>query len=173
VDSNWYVSSQGPVAVLAHAVADDEGPIWRGEVEIVRGAPSWDSHPELDHAIKGLMNASAHRDFVRHAWTYDLPDHYASQSNMGENRRYLLLTASGGALNWSLVLRLPRDTPQFVYAAICRGFHASLKGATSMKPHGPDQSVKSASLGKGSVPKPDAPPSPVKDGMSSIVAPKG
>lgn len=129
---NWHVTIRGNVVLLSHGLADDDGPVWAGEVELWRGAPAFDDHPELEHAIRSIMNPIHRDEFVRHRWTYDIPDHWAGAPNFGPNtRRYLLLTASGGLINWSLILRLPVGTPSFVWKAICYGFKAALKEKTT------------------------------------------
>jgi hypothetical protein len=125
---NWHVTIRGNVVLLSHGLADDDGPVWAGEVELWRGAPAFDDHPELEHAIRSIMNPIHRDEFVRHRWTYDIPDHWAGAPNFGPNhRRYLLLTASGGLINWSLTLRLPVGAPQFVWKAIAYGFKATPK----------------------------------------------
>lgn len=122
---NWHVTIRGNVVLLSHGLADEDGPVWAGEVELWRGAPAFDDHPELEHAVRAIMNPIHRDEFVRHKWTYDIPDHWAGASNFGPNhRRYLLLTASGGLINWKLTLKLPTGTPQFVWKALAYGFKA-------------------------------------------------
>jgi hypothetical protein len=124
---NWTVTLRGKTAHLSHGIADEDGPIWVGEVELWRGAPDFEDHPEIRHALLSIMNTLVHQEFVRVPWTYDIPDVYAGAENFGSNRRrYLLLF--GGSLSWSLELRLPVGAPQFVWKAICHGFKATLKG---------------------------------------------
>lgn len=124
--SNWRVRIDGRFVQLLHP-ADDEGELWSGAVEIVRGAPAADSHPELEHAFLAMDLPAPHQAFIRHAWTYEIPETYRDLSNLGEQRRYLILRASGREVNWTLDLQLPHATPRFVYKAICRAFNATLK----------------------------------------------
>lgn len=169
---SWHVTLRGNVAYLSHGIADDDGPVWAGEVELWRGAPSFDSHPEIEHALRAIMSPIHRDEFVRHTWVYDIPDHWGGAVNAGPNhRRYLLLTASGGLINWSLTLRLPVGAPKFVWKAIAYGFKATLKGDTMPHPTGPDQTAKPASLAKGEVPKPEAPPPPTREGINSLYGP--
>lgn len=164
---NWRVRFEGRIVHLLH-VADGNGPLWSGPVEIVRGAPSAESHPELQHAFMALDNPAPHQDFIRHRWNYEIPDNYRGLSNLGDGRQYLILQASGGMLNWTLDLKLPLNAPRFVYKAICRAFHATLK-ENPMKPAGPDATNKSAQLTKGTVPPPQMPAPPAaKEGIASL-----
>jgi hypothetical protein len=128
--TTWRVyleGEQGRKSVRLFHDAGDDGPLWSGLVEIWRGAPGADSHPEIEHAFRAIELPEPHQDFIRHRWTWDIPDLWADAPNFGENRRYLVLYATGGVLNWTLVLRLPPDTPRFVWTAICRGFNATRK----------------------------------------------
>lgn len=170
MSSSWHVYLEGAAVRLVHAAGDDEGPLWSGLVEIWRGAPGADSHPEIEHAFRAIEIREPHQDFIRHRWTWDIPDYYADAPNFGEHRRYLILQANGGALNWTLVLRLPPRAPRFVWTAICRGFNASRK-EHQMKSAGPDQTGKTQSMSKGEVPPPkmDIPPAG-RDGAGSVIS---
>lgn len=156
-----------------------EGKIWAGEVELHRGAPSVTDHPELLHAFMSMDNPAVHAEFVRHRWTWELPNFYEGLPNYGPDRRYLLLTASGGDLNWSLVLKLPPRTPNHVIARICSAFHALPAVATqpkevAMKPaDSNDATPKPASLSPSPVPKAEPLPSAAKEGVKSIVQSAG
>jgi hypothetical protein len=119
----WHPTLAGKAVHLLHE-ADGEGPLWSGEVEIWRGTPSATDHPEIEHAFLGIGNPAIHRDFIRHRWTWEIPDWWEGYKNFGEGRRYLILRASGGVMNWTLCLKLPPLTPRFVYKAIARAFHA-------------------------------------------------
>lgn len=126
---HWTVTLLGNRVHLAHWNADEEGPIWSGEVEIVRGAPAADSHPELLHAFLGIDNEAIHAGFIRHRWTISIPDTLAGRSNLGDGRRqFVILQARGAEINWRLELKLPLFTPLFVYRALARGFHATFEG---------------------------------------------
>ena len=150
-----------------------EGKICAGEVELHRGAPSVTDHPELQHAFMSMDNPAVHAEFVRHRWTWELPNFYAGLPNYGDARRYLLLTASGGDLNWTLVLKVPPRTPNHVIARICSAFHAHPK-EDSMKPaDSNDATPKPASLSPSPVPKADPLPSAAKEGVKSIVQSAG
>lgn len=120
----WHVRLDGDTAFVSHQQVDDEGGVWSGEVVIHRGAPSWESHPELHHGILALTMPAVHRDFIRHRWTWEVPDVWAGRVNTAEMREYMVLRATGGACNWVLVLRFPRRTEPFVFAAVARAFGA-------------------------------------------------
>lgn len=125
---NWHVVLRGPTARLAHTAEDDTGGIWRGEIEVWRGAPSWEEHPEILHAILGVQTAGGypHGRFILHTWTLDIPERYEGLWNCGDDRRYVVMRASGGFRNWTLVLKIPLRTPDFVLQALQAGFHASV-----------------------------------------------
>lgn len=127
----WHVhlSPGSPVAHLVHNQTDDDGGVWSGDIEIWRGAPAWTDHPELEHAVLGIMNLAVHADFIRHRWTFDIPDRYNDKWNCGDDREWMVLKATGGPSCWTLVLRFPKRTPQFVWTAVAEGFHAQLVGA--------------------------------------------
>ena len=125
---NWHASVNGPILHLVHDRPDDELDVtgaW--DIEIHRGAPSWASHPELQHAALGIMNEVVHRPFILHSWTFDVPDRWGGRENFGARREFMTLQATGGSMNWSLVLRFPPHAPQAVWAAVARGFHAQLE----------------------------------------------
>lgn len=165
--SHWHVAIDGRYVRLLHNQANDEGGVWSGTLELWRGAPDFE-HPELRHAILAITNPAVHREFVRHTWSYEIPDFWGGQPNFGPNRRFLVLRARGGMLNWTLVLALPPKTPRFVWKAIARGFNA--KKETAMKPMGPDQTAKPASLNKGPVPEPKSVPAATSAGIKSVVS---
>jgi hypothetical protein len=172
VSSSWRVYLEGTAVRLVHAAGDDEGPLWSGLVEIWRGAPGADSHPEIEHAFRAIEIREPHQDFIRHRWTWEIPDYWENAPNFGEHRRYLILQAAGGSLNWTLVLRLSPHAPRFVWTAICAGFNAVRK-ENSMKPTGPDQVAKTQSMSKGEVPAPKTDiPAAAKDGAGSVIASK-
>lgn len=110
---------------LVHLADDEIALLWMGTVEIWKGAPGPTSHPELEHAFLRLLNLALHQDFIRHAWTWELPDNWQGWDNTGDGRRYMVLTAKGGSQNWTLVLRFPPRAPQFVYAAVAGAFNAT------------------------------------------------
>lgn len=168
--SSWHVYFEEAGVRLVHAAGDAEGPLWSGIVEIWRGAPGALSHPEIEHAFRAIEIPEPHQDFIRHSWTWEIPDYYADAPNFGEQRRYLILQANGGMLNWTLVLRLPFNAPRFVWKAIARGFNASRKEQV-MEGKGPNQTGKTQTLDKGTVPPPkmDIPPA-AKDGAGSVIS---
>lgn len=107
---------------------------WSGTVELHRGAPAVDSHPELTHAFLSIgERPELHREFIRHRWEADIPDFYGGLPNTGESRRYLTMNASGAEINWSLVLKLPPSTPQHVFRRITQAFGATIKGVPQAK----------------------------------------
>jgi hypothetical protein len=169
--AHWSVRPDGLFVHLSHWQADEDGPIWSGTVEILRGAPGAGSHPELTHAFMAMDLPAPHQEFIRHKWTWEIPDYYRNLPNFGESRRYLILQASGGYLNWTLELCLPPLTPRFVWTAICRGFNSSRK-EQEMTPKGPSQTGNTQTLGKGEVPPPKMPLPPAgKDGAGSVISP--
>lgn len=141
-------------------------------MEIWRGAPAADSHPELEHAFLALDNPAIHQAFIRHRWTWEVPDYYDGLANLGEDsRRYMILQANGAEINWTLVLRFQLRTPAFVWKAIASAFNATPKRKeTAMKPAGPDQQAKPATLAKGTVPEGKAPPPATKEGIESVIS---
>lgn len=145
--------------------------IWAGEVELHRGAPAVDSHPELRHAFLSIDTPELHGDFIRHQWTWSIPDTYEGLPNTGERRRYLMLDAHDAEMCWRLVLKLPTNTPIHVYARICAAFRAQPKENAMPKAAGPDQTPKSATLQKGAVPTADPLPAPAKEGVNSLYGP--
>lgn len=168
--STWRVVARGTEIAVSHVLEDEEGPLWSGVVELWRGAPSVESDPELFHGFMAIENPLVHQGFLLHVWNYDVPDYWGDQSNLGdEHRRYFTLRAVG---SWTLTLRLPIGTPQFVWRAIARGFKATLlPKETPMHPAGPNQTPKPASLSRGEVPAPQPLPSPASEGAKSIIAP--
>lgn len=127
---SWFVSFPGGNAVTLKHVPDEQNrEAWGGPIEVWRGTPSAADHPEIQHAFLRLQNLALHKDFIRHRWTWEIPDHWQDALNVGDARRYMVLRASGGAMNWTLVLRLPPRAPQFVYAAIAAAFNATSKHA--------------------------------------------
>lgn len=165
---NWHVRVEGRFIRLLHNQADEEGPVWSGTVEVWRGAPGADSHPELFHAFLSIANAAVHQEFVRHQWSYEIPDTWGGHPNYGQHRRFMILQARGGMLNWTLVLAFPLGAPQLAWRAVAKAFNATQK-ETAMTVKGPDQTAKSASLEKGAVPEAKAPPAEAKEGMNSVV----
>lgn len=126
----WFVAFPGGNRVdLKHLPDEESDELWGGPVEIWRGAPSATDHPEIQHAFMRLQNLALHRDFIRHRWTWEIPDRWQDAANFGDFRRYMVLTATGGTTNWTLVLRLPPRAPQFVYAALAAAFNATSKHA--------------------------------------------
>lgn len=125
---DWHVRLNGPTARLAHTAEDDSGGIWSGDIELWRGAAAWDDQPEILHAILGIQTGGGypHGRFILHTWTLDIPDRYEGLWNCGDDRRYVVLRASGGHRNWTLILKLPVRTPDFVLQAIQQAFHASV-----------------------------------------------
>ena len=153
---------------LVYHPDEPTGTVWAGAVELHRGAPSPDSHPELAHAFQNIAGPdSIHREFIRHRWEVDIPALYEGLPNTGEHRRYLTLTATGGEINWSLVLKLPPGAPWHVFHAIANAFRATWKGAPVMKSSN-DATVKSATLKPAPVPKADPVPSATMQGIKSI-----
>jgi hypothetical protein len=127
---NWHVAVRGNVLHLVHSQADDEldrPGAW--DIVLWRGASSWDSHPELEHAALGVMLPALHKSYVRHAWVFDIPDWYLGKKNTGDEREWMVLR--GGS--WTIVLRFPRFAPAAVFAAVAAGFHAQL-GVTPISP---------------------------------------
>lgn len=168
--SNWHVRFEGSAIRLLHNEADEDGGVWSGTVTIHRGAPSADSHPEIAHGFLCLTNPFVHREFVRHAWSYEIPDAWGGHPNTGSARRFMVLRATGGMLNWTLVLSFPFQCPRFVFRAIARAFGAQpFKEIRAMKPTN-DATAKPASLPKGDVPEAKSPPPEFKDGVNSIVS---
>lgn len=96
--------------------------MWSGTVELFRGAPAWDYHPEIHHALKALQLPEAHHPHLA-PWKWQIPDYWQGFANVGDSRRYLLLT--GGRLNWTLVLKFSPGTPGHVYRALARAFNAT------------------------------------------------
>lgn len=145
---HWHVTLHGPVLHLVHSQPDEElDRVGSWDITLWRGAPSWDSHPELEHAALGIPLPALHASFIRHPWRFDIPDTYVGRKNTGELREFMVLT--GGS--WTLVLQFPRQAPAEVFAAVARGFHATLDIETTQKgPRGErgdeagDRSVKPA-----------------------------
>jgi hypothetical protein len=123
---HWHATTSGRNLHLVHTQPDEAGDVWSGVIEIWKGAPSWDSHPELQHAALGVADPLPHAEFIRHTWTYDLPDRWEGAWNCGDTREWMTLHGEGHLYGWDLVLRFPRLTPAFVFAAIARGFGAEL-----------------------------------------------
>lgn len=165
----WHVSFP-PGSKTFHIVheRDDDGPLWSGTVEIFRGSPAVDDHPEIEHAVRRIGNPALFEDFIRHRWTYSIPDAWGGRSNLGPDRAFLELQATGGVMNWTLLLKLPRNAPRFVWVRICRAFNASLK-ENAMKPS-LDNTPKPQTLNKGPVPTPQALPDAAKAGANTIKA---
>lgn len=127
---HWHVTLHGPVLHLVHSQPDEElGRVGSWDITLWRGAPSWGSHPELEHAALGIPLPALHASFIRHPWRFDIPDTYAGRKNTGELREFMVLT--GGS--WTLVLQFPRQAPAEVFAAVARGFHAQLVDAPILK----------------------------------------
>jgi len=131
----WHVAASGAKAILHWQPDDPDGePAWSGWVEIFRGAPSWESNPELFHGLKALQNAEIHQPFLS-PWTWDLPELWEGYANIGDGRKYLLL--KGGRLDWSLVLRFSPRAPTFAYRELARAFNAKpMERAPSAAPKG-------------------------------------
>jgi hypothetical protein len=125
----WHVYFPGGTLVSLKHIPEGDGELWGGSVEIWRGSPSATDHPEIQHAFMRLQNLALHKDFIRHRWSWEIPDRWQDAPNFGESRRYMVLTATGGMVNWTLVLRFPPRTPQFVYAAVAAAFEATSKHA--------------------------------------------
>jgi hypothetical protein len=123
----WSVYFPGGNRVDLQHTSDETGGLWGGPVEIWRGAPSATDHPEIEHAFLRLRNLALHKDFIRHSWSWEIPDYYQDLKNFGDDRRYMVLSATGGMLNWTLVLRFPPRTPQFIFAAVAAAFNATSK----------------------------------------------
>lgn len=120
---NWHAAIRGATLHLVHSQSDDEldrPGAW--EIVLWRGAPSWDSHPELEHAALGVMLPGLHKSYIQHAWVFDIPDRYLGAKNTGNEREWMVLR--GGS--WTIVLRFPKYTPAAVFAAVAAGFHALL-----------------------------------------------
>lgn len=131
---HWHSRVDGQTLRLSHIQPDETGDVWAGEVLLWRGAPSWESHPELLAAASRVSDPAVNRDLIRHAWTWDLPETWEGFWNCGDDRRYMTLSASGGSMNWRLVLRFPRYTPPHVFAAVAAGFAAVLQGIPAPRP---------------------------------------
>lgn len=125
---HWHSRVDGQTLRLSHIQPDETGDVWAGEVLLFRGAPSWESHPELLAAASRVSDPAVNRDLIRHAWAWDLPETWEGFWNCGDDRRYMTLSASGGSMNWRLVLCFPRHTPPHVFAAVAAGFAAELQG---------------------------------------------
>lgn len=120
---NWHAAIRGATLHLVHSQSDEEldrPGAW--DIVLWRGAPSWDSHPELEHAALGVMLPGLHKSYIQHAWVFDIPDRYLGAKNIGDDREWMVLR--GGS--WTIVLRFPKYTPAAVYAAVAAGFHAQL-----------------------------------------------
>lgn len=129
---NWHAAIRGNVLHLVHSQSDqelDRPGAW--DILLWRGAPSWESDPELEHAALGVMLPSLHRGYIRHAWVFDIPDYYLGKKNTGDDREWM--TLHGGS--WTIVLRFPPLTPVAVFAAVAAGFHAQL--GTPERPEAP------------------------------------
>lgn len=124
---HWHARRDGNTLRISHIQPDDTGPVWAGDVLLWRGAPSWDSHRELQAGSHGIVNPTLNRDLLLHTWTWDLPPFWEGSWNGGDDRRYMTLSASGGAMNWRLVLRFPPRTPSFVFQAVAAGFGATFR----------------------------------------------
>ena len=174
----WRVYLRGRIVEVSYLPEVAGEPPWGGEIELHRGAPSVEDHPELRHAFLGIENPQIQREHLRHGWEWDVPDTYEGHANTGDLHRFLILRAVRGELGWTLVLKFPANAPMAVWARFCHAFNASprSKGARAMSfgtPMGPDQTPKPASLSKGAVPKADPVPSATNEGIKSIVAPIG
>lgn len=118
---NWHVEVLPDRLYLHHMAEDAEGPVWRGEVELVSGAPGLDSHPDLDFGFRAIAHPGF-RENIRPAWSYSIPDEIGGVRQTGLDRRMMLLEAQGA---WKLLLRFPPNTPPFVYRAVAQGFNAT------------------------------------------------
>lgn len=128
---NWHAAIRGATLHLVHSQSDEEldrPGAW--DIVLWRGAPSWDSHPELEHAALGVMLPGLHKSYIQHAWVFDIPDRYLGAKNTGDDREWMVLR--GGS--WTIVLRFPRFAPPAVFAAVAAGFHAQL-GDTQGRQH--------------------------------------
>lgn len=164
----WHVTPhQGRATFHVLHEKDDDGPLWSGVVEIFRGTPTVDDHPEITHGIFRIASPELFGEFIRHTWTYEIPDSWGGRSNLGRERQWLILYATGGPCCWTLTLRLPTRTPQFVWKRIAQAFNATLKEKTAMKPT-VDQTAKPNSLSKGEVPMPKPCPGEAAKGAATI-----
>lgn len=123
----WHSYLDGRTVTIVHSQPEEGQPVGRWDVEIHRGTPSATDHPEIEHAFMGIHNPEVHKDFIRHSWEWEIPDVHAGYRNSGAGRRYMILRASGGPMNWTLELKFPPLTPPYVFAAVARGFHARPK----------------------------------------------
>jgi len=128
----WTVHLDGATARLIFVIGDDEANSSTGAVEVVlhRGAPDW-GHPELRRGIVSVMQPGLFRHLMR-PWTREIPAKYLERPNEGEQREFMLLR--GGSLNWTLVLKFPRFTPDFVFERVALGFGATPYEAPAPKP---------------------------------------
>jgi hypothetical protein len=157
VSEAWAVYLDGATAKVALAQrikytgvpedADDDGFRATGTWEVVihRGAPAWESHPELRRGIVSVMTLGLFKDLMR-PWTWEIPAKYLGRSNEGELREFMLLR--GGSLNWTLALKFPRNTPDYVFERVALGFgatpYASPEPNREPSPPAPDLKPKSA-----------------------------
>lgn len=171
---NWHCAIDGSTVRLQHSLADAEGPFWSGAVQLHRGAPSFDSHPEIAHALYSIEDPANHKAYVRHRWTYEVPASLDGIPNAGAARRFMVLR-SQGEIGWTLVLLMPHQCPRFVYKAVARGFGATPhvlpgKEKKSMAKPTNDNTAKPASMMKGEVPEAKSMPPAAKEGCNTIVS---
>lgn len=124
---NWHVEVLPDRLYLHHMAEDAEGPVWRGEAELISGAPSLNFHPDLDFGFRAIADTNFRSD-VRLSWSYSIPDEIGGVRQTGTNRRFMMFLEAQGA--WKLLLRFPHDTPPFVYRAVAKGFNATPQGRT-------------------------------------------
>jgi hypothetical protein len=128
----WTLRADGPVAFL-HWQPNEAGgeEMWTGWVRIFKGAPAWDYHPEIHHALLSLLTPGVHASHVTD-WTWDIPPTWESVSNVGARREKMILR--GGRLNWTLVLQFSPRTPLHVMKKLAAAFKAKEKPDEARRP---------------------------------------
>lgn len=127
----WTLRIDGATAVLHFQPDGGEGEMWTGWCRIFKGAPAWDYHPEIHHALLSLLTPDVHAPHVT-SWTWDIPPTWENVSNVGEKREKMVLR--GGRLAWTLVLQFSPRSPLFVMKSIAHAFKAKEKPDETSRP---------------------------------------